>query len=1251
MQTKKEKKLRKNKKIKEKLMIVELKIKGNLKKFTDGAIFRKLKEVYIVSKSFCKALVDIFTIKSSDETYVSLAPTKNADKDGTYCNALKYAIDNSNIKNIAITGNYGSGKSSIIQSFFYKLENKKYNPIYVSLAAFNKNDYIEKSRETTGDKKVIEIQSKNEFYHTLEKSILQQLLYQASEREVPLSRFKRISKHSKLLLNIMTIGMIFAISILVCIIYPEVIDNIKNNYNSVKTNLSDFGTNILIAILMASIYIITYKILFFLITKFNISKFKIKDAEVEIDNKPESIFNKYLDEIIYFFQVTKHNVVIIEDLDRYEGNASFIFQKLRELNTLINSSNQVKYEVDFIYAIKDDFFEDYEERTKFFDYIIPVIPISSSGNSNEIMWKRLEKLKMSGIINYKFDKTFIDDISILIEDKRLIDNIINEFIIYKNKMHNELMDDKQLFAIIMYKNILPKEYSELQRDRGNIVNIFANKKDIVKSLIKDLQVQIDEISKEKGIIKNEYLNSIKELKYVLISNIYNYNNYPGYERHFEFNGEKVSINEFLNSNISVDRISNENIHFKIRSYGIDLDENDVFKYFGNKVIFIRRMENIEKGKDKILTELQNEIEEIEQKIENISKLSLKQLANKYDISSLFDNTKLIEKVFISKGYITEEYRDYITLFVAGNLTKEDNEFVFAVKTGEKLSYDFKLENIENILKKLNENDYETNAILNFDLLNYLIKNNYSKETLKVIKLLDKENEKILQFIDQFIEKYDCGAGFIKILIENSNKIWKKIYSKLGNKEYIDKWVIYFLTNENSLKNVDENFNTYIKEHEDIDKYITDEQISTVINSLKTLKIKLTNIKNIENKKFIEQIYLNELYELNTTMIKLMLLMKEVEQSKFKEKSLTIILTDIKLNNLKGYLLNEFDEYYNSCYTLNDSNEDEEAVILEIIQNENIDIDIRKQIIKNEKFNNYNIENIDRELIDTIIDNDKLKVSYDNILALLIKDKELKDNVIANISSHIDEYKLDKPDNHIEKYSLETIENFKKLYIFNKKVDIKDFKILVSTFDIKIVEIEECEKEKIEYLIDKKVIEFNVANFEYIKENIEEKLVKFIEINITDFIENIDEYDIIGYEDKLLNSDEINNESKKEIINHIEIDNLQNTTIVKLISNDMLFIDYKEINIRVLNDSSILLDDRLNLLKIILSNIDDKDEGTEYIHLFGSGYIDINTSKNACSILYSNSNIGLCNVLKEKSYISSYKIGKKKNIIIYNKVNR
>ena len=1252
MKPKKEKKQSKLKSMKEKIIIIKLNAKAILKIILDGIIFRKLKEVYIVIKEFVKALVGIFIIKRYDETYVSLAPSKNADEDGIYSNALKYAVDNNNINNIAITGNYGSGKSSIIKTFFDKLENKKYNPIYVSLAAFNKNDYISQNNDnSSGNQKIVEIQSKNEFYHTLEKSILQQLLYQASEKEVPLSRFKRISKHSKLLLNIMTSGIICAISILVCLIYPQTINNTKSNYNNVKDNLSDLWTNLLICILIISIYIITYKILFFLLTKFNISKFKIKDAEVEIDNKPESIFNKYLDEIIYFFQVTKHNVVIVEDLDRYEGNASFIFQKLRELNTLINSSNQVKYEVDFIYAIRDDFFKDYEERTKFFDYIIPVIPISSSENSNEIIWKRLEKLKMSGIVNYKFNKDFINDVSILIEDKRLIDNIINEFIIYKCKMHNELMDDRQLFAIIMYKNILPKEYAELQRNNGNIVNIFSNKKNLIKALIKDLQVKKDENNEEKIIIQKEYLNSIKELKLLLISSIYNYNNYAGYERYFEFDGEKITINDFLNSNISIDRIANENIHFKIRSYGIDLDESDVFKYFGNKVLFIRRLENIEKGKDTVLSELQNEIEEIEQKIENINKLSLKQLASKYDTSSLFDNTNLIEKVFISKGYITEEYRDYITLFVPGNLTKEDNEFVFAVKTGEKLSYDFKLEKIENILKKLNENDYETNAILNFDLLNYLIKDNSFKEILKIVKVLDKDNEETLKFIDQFIEKCDSPTKFMKILIENSNKVWKKIYRKLGNKRYIDRWVVHFLINENSLKNTDENFKTYIKEHEDIDKYIIDERINIVINSLKILKVKFANIKKISNEKFIEQVYLNDLYELNTIMIKLMLLLKGVEGKNFEDRNLTIIFNDSKLNNLKKYVLNEFNEYYNSCYTMNNSSEDEEDVILEIIKNENIDINIRKQIIINEKFNSYNVEGINRELIDTIIEEDKLKVSYDNLLLLLIRDEEIKDNIIININTHAEEYKFDSPDNYIQKYDLETIKKFKELYIFNKLVDIKAFKILVSTFNIKIEELKECNKEKIKYLIDQNLVEFNVSNFEYIKENIEEKLVRFIEANITDFIENIDEYDIDGYEEELLNSVEISNEIKIEIVSRVEIENLQNSTLLKLIINDIISIFHKEINIRILQDISILFDNRLNLLKMILINNDDINEGTEYLHLFGNEYTDINTSKNACSILYNQSNIDLCKILKEKNYISSYKPGKKNNLIIYNKINR
>lgn len=73
-----------------------------------------------------------------------------------------------------------------------------------------------------------------------------------------------------------------------------------------------------------------------------------------------------------FFQVTKYNVVIIEDLDRF--GTSKIFLKLRELNQLINESKIVGRNLVFLYAVKDDIFIN-EERTKFFDYITTVIPV------------------------------------------------------------------------------------------------------------------------------------------------------------------------------------------------------------------------------------------------------------------------------------------------------------------------------------------------------------------------------------------------------------------------------------------------------------------------------------------------------------------------------------------------------------------------------------------------------------------------------------------------------------------------------------------------------------------------------------------------------------------------------------------------------------------------------------------------------------------------------------------------------------
>ncbi|ETW10805.1 hypothetical protein ATO8_20474, partial [Roseivivax marinus] len=58
-----------------------------------------------------------FASPDSSTNFVDLAPTDEADRDGVYSTALKFATRSPEVYNIALTGPYGSGKSSIIRSF------------------------------------------------------------------------------------------------------------------------------------------------------------------------------------------------------------------------------------------------------------------------------------------------------------------------------------------------------------------------------------------------------------------------------------------------------------------------------------------------------------------------------------------------------------------------------------------------------------------------------------------------------------------------------------------------------------------------------------------------------------------------------------------------------------------------------------------------------------------------------------------------------------------------------------------------------------------------------------------------------------------------------------------------------------------------------------------------------------------------------------------------------------------------------
>ena len=152
-----------------------------------------------------------------------------------------------------------------------------------------------------------------------------------------------------------------------------------------------------------------------------------KGAEIEIfESKDDSYFDKYLNEVLYLFEKTDVDAIVFEDMDRFEMN--HIFERLREINTLVNLHLQAeKKTLKFLYLLRDDVFVS-KDRTKFFDYIIPIVPVVDGSNSYD---QFIEHLKNNNLQN-ELDSKFLQGLSLYVDDMRLLKNICNEFLVYYN---------------------------------------------------------------------------------------------------------------------------------------------------------------------------------------------------------------------------------------------------------------------------------------------------------------------------------------------------------------------------------------------------------------------------------------------------------------------------------------------------------------------------------------------------------------------------------------------------------------------------------------------------------------------------------------------------------------------------------------------------------------------------------------------------------------------------------------------------
>ncbi|MBC1513937.1 YobI family P-loop NTPase [Listeria booriae] len=936
--------------------------------------------------------------------FFKLTPEKDVDISG-YEDALDFALNDIDIKNVAISGIYSSGKSSVIETYKDQKKDKKF--LHISLGYYRSDENSENTKkkvETIPEKgESVEIdKEKNPMKwetedRLLEGKILNQLLHQIESKKIPQTIFKvkrSIEKKNIVLLCflIMT-GIALFLSLLNYKVWTKYITDIFN------FNIWGGVQAICFVLLMALLSCLLYKTISMQLNKTIIKNLSIKGTNFESNievfkESTESYFDKYLNDVIYLFDNCDADVIVFEDIDRFENSS--IFQKLKEINTLVNNRAESEKKLTFLYLLRDDMFLS-KDRTKFFDFIVPIIPVIDASNSYE----KLKELLEHQSVMEMFDENYLQKLSLYIDDMRLVKNIINEFMIYHNKINTINLNANKLLALITYKNIFPKDFSELQLNSGLIFNLFEKRSMYIDEGQKALSAEIQALRSQIEQIKKERLISLDELEALYLS------------KNLRINGKSIDKFNSKTELVAEMKISGAKIEEFLSNYKgyYSVTVEGVLSSIHEKTEFIERKRYLEERLSGDFEHLESQISDLKEKQSTLRFAKIRDIITEEDIkNTIYKNTigetdsfEYIKRneyypliyFLIRNGYIDKDYSDYMTYFYENSISISDKLYLRSITDESPLEWTYPIINKRKVADRLSEDDFRRIESLNIDISRFLIKNkeDYKKQVVLLFNLLSSQNE-----IEYIVELYKQFNNNLRInLMYLCFKHWRKSFSLIINNEEITR-----ADKEYILKTVLENLNidevSQVNENNFINKYL--ENSKTFLGLLENMSNQLISNLNSIDLKFVyidfvglkdtcgEMIYENNLYKINFHNIKDALeCFYRIGGDDISHRNYTLIKS--YTSSLEKYVESNIDLYVSEYLNFSEEKiQDDEMYIYDILNNEAIDLEKRKKYISFVETRNLNLSEIETlELKEIVIKSDLAIPNEENIVHYFIQKNE------------------------------------------------------------------------------------------------------------------------------------------------------------------------------------------------------------------------------------------------------------------------
>lgn len=404
-----------------------------------------------------------------------------------YAELVKDAVLDPGVKGIALLGGYCTGKSSIIDTFV-GLYDKKDFPWWSSQDSLRVKRISLVNLHQEGAKA-------SKFTNLLQCEIVKQLYFGEKPSKLKWSKFTRINATNNRAILFFLPFFVFFVQLLRNL---ELFDFGFPSF-FLDTDWLAVVSNIIIPVLIS--YLVSHFVLVNIASKLQIDGFGFSGMSVKLAKKNAS-FSELIDELIYFFETTGYNVVVFEDLDRF--NNEQIYEELRQLNFMLNESKQIKQKITFIYAMKDSLIADASERAKLFEQIIPIIPFLSAHNA---MYFVLEELRTFGIA---IDKKLAHIVAEELPEKRQIDSFCNIAVLQCNQICSapllEWLKEQEAVAMALLRQKYPLEYEELQLGTSRVDVIYDWCVDEKNKCLEELRGKIADrvnISNNAAIVKTK----------------------------------------------------------------------------------------------------------------------------------------------------------------------------------------------------------------------------------------------------------------------------------------------------------------------------------------------------------------------------------------------------------------------------------------------------------------------------------------------------------------------------------------------------------------------------------------------------------------------------------------------------------------------------------------------------------------------------------------------------------------------------